>query len=126
MHGAPPRSVVCGDIDRRAGFKIAVRISLAFDRRRYRRLTTAASWLTAGHRGASKSSEAPAATLKFYTYRSALKKKHGGIPMIDHDKRYPTSPYAQRVQDVLLVSSFTMWAMVLGFAPVLTYRLLVS
>jgi len=28
--------------------------------------------------------------------------------MIDHDKRYPTSLYAQRVQDVLLVSSFTM------------------
>jgi hypothetical protein len=46
--------------------------------------------------------------------------------MIDHDKRYPTSLYAQRVQDVLLVSSFTMWAMVLGFTPVLTYRLLVS
>jgi len=53
-------------------------------------------------------------------------KKHGGIPMFDHDKRFPTSPYAQRVQDVLLVSSFAMWAMVLGFAPVLTYRLLVS
>jgi hypothetical protein len=46
--------------------------------------------------------------------------------MSDHDKRYPTSLYAQRVQDVLLVSSFAMWAMVLGFAPVLTYRLLVS
>jgi hypothetical protein len=46
--------------------------------------------------------------------------------MIDHDKRFPTSPYAQRVQDVLLVSSFALWAMVLGFTPVLTYRLLVS
>jgi hypothetical protein len=46
--------------------------------------------------------------------------------MIAHDKRYPTSLYAQRVQDVLLVSSFALWAMVLGFAPVLTYRLLVS
>ena len=46
--------------------------------------------------------------------------------MITHDKRYPTSLYAQRVQDVLLVSSFTMWAMVLGFTPVLTYRLLVG
>jgi hypothetical protein len=52
--------------------------------------------------------------------------KTRGIPVIDHDKRFPTSPYAQRVQDVLLVSSFAMWAMVLGFAPVLTYRLLVS
>ena len=46
--------------------------------------------------------------------------------MIDHDKKYPISLYAQRVQDVLLVSSFAIWAMVLGFAPVLTYRLLVS
>lgn len=46
--------------------------------------------------------------------------------MTDHDKKYPTYMYAQRMQDVLLVSSFAMWAMVLGFAPVLTYRLLVS
>ena len=46
--------------------------------------------------------------------------------MIAHDKRYPTSLHAQRVQDVLLVSSFTMWAMVLGFTPVLTYRLLIG
>ncbi|WP_283815856.1 hypothetical protein [Bradyrhizobium lablabi] len=33
---------------------------------------------------------------------------------------------AERVNDVLMVSSFALWAMVLGFAPVLTYRLLVS
>jgi hypothetical protein len=33
---------------------------------------------------------------------------------------------AQRANDVLLVSSFTIWAMVLGFAPVLTYHLLMS
>jgi hypothetical protein len=46
--------------------------------------------------------------------------------MIAHDRKYPTSLYAQRMQDVLLVSSFAMWAMVLGFAPVLTYRLLVN
>ena len=46
--------------------------------------------------------------------------------MFTHDKRYPVSELAQRANDVLLVSSFAMWAMVLGFAPVLTYRLLVS
>jgi hypothetical protein len=46
--------------------------------------------------------------------------------MITHDRKYPTSEYVQRAQDVLLVSSFAIWAMVLGFAPVLTYRLLVS
>lgn len=33
---------------------------------------------------------------------------------------------AQQVNDVLLVSSFAVWAMVLGFAPVLTFRLLIG
>ena len=46
--------------------------------------------------------------------------------MITHDKKYPVSELAQRANDVLLVSSFAIWAMVLGFAPVMTYRLLVS
>jgi hypothetical protein len=46
--------------------------------------------------------------------------------MVTHDKKYPVSEYAQRAHDVLLVSSFAIWAMVLGFAPVLTYRLLMS
>jgi hypothetical protein len=46
--------------------------------------------------------------------------------MVTHDKRYPVSELAQRANDVLLVSSFAIWAMLLGFAPVLTYRLLVS
>jgi hypothetical protein len=50
----------------------------------------------------------------------------GAITMIAHDRKYPTSELAQRAHDVLLVSSFAIWAMVLGFAPVLTYRLLVS
>jgi hypothetical protein len=30
------------------------------------------------------------------------------------------------MQDVLMVSSFALWAVVIGFAPVLTYRLLMS
>ena len=38
----------------------------------------------------------------------------------------PICERAERVQDVLLVSSFALWAMVIGFAPVLTWRLLVS
>lgn len=46
--------------------------------------------------------------------------------MITHDKKYPAGEFAQRANDVLLVSSFAVWAMVLGFAPVLTYRLLLS
>ena len=47
------------------------------------------------------------------------------MTMITHDK-YPIGELAQRTHDVLLVSSFAIWAIVLGFAPVLTYRLLVS
>jgi len=36
------------------------------------------------------------------------------------------SARAEAVQDLLLVSSFGLWAMLLGFAPVLTYRLLMG
>jgi hypothetical protein len=40
------------------------------------------------------------------------------------NSRYPICKRAQRIQDVLLVSSFALWAAVLGLAPVLTFRLL--
>ncbi|WP_426440158.1 hypothetical protein [Bradyrhizobium genosp. P] len=43
---------------------------------------------------------------------------------INHDPRYPSSELAQRVHDVLLVSSFAIWAMLIGFAPVMTFHLL--
>ena len=43
--------------------------------------------------------------------------------MTSHNQNYAI---AERVNDVLMVSSFALWAMVLGFAPVLTYRLLIS
>ena len=49
--------------------------------------------------------------------------------MADHtmpNSKYPIYERAQRMQDVLLVSSFAMWAMLIGFAPVMTYRLLMS
>jgi hypothetical protein len=46
--------------------------------------------------------------------------------MISRNNKFPVSELAQRANDVLLVSTFAIWAMVLGFAPVLTYRLLVS
>jgi hypothetical protein len=44
----------------------------------------------------------------------------------DPNPKFPTCERAQRVHDVLMVSSFALWAMVLGVAPALTYRLLVS
>jgi len=37
--------------------------------------------------------------------------------------RYPVCERAQRMQDVLLVSSFGLWAALLGLAPVLAFRL---
>jgi hypothetical protein len=45
---------------------------------------------------------------------------------ITHDPKYPTCERAQRMHDVLLVSSFALWAMLIGFVPVMTYRLLVA
>jgi hypothetical protein len=38
--------------------------------------------------------------------------------------RYPTSKHAQRMQDIFLLSSFGLWAILLGLAPVLAFRLL--
>ena len=45
------------------------------------------------------------------------------VPAILVD-RYPTSRHAQRMQDIFLLSSFGLWAVLLGFAPVLVFRLL--
>jgi hypothetical protein len=40
--------------------------------------------------------------------------------------KYPNCARAERIQDVLLVSSFGLWAGLLGFAPVLAYHLLMA
>ena len=40
--------------------------------------------------------------------------------------RYPACARARRMQDVLLVSSFGLWAAILGVSPVLPFRLLMS
>jgi hypothetical protein len=40
--------------------------------------------------------------------------------------KYPNSERAERMQDLLLVSSFGLWAMLLGLAPVLAFRLLMG
>jgi hypothetical protein len=39
------------------------------------------------------------------------------IPRSGHDSKNSISEYAERMQDVLLVSSFALWAMLIGFAP---------
>jgi hypothetical protein len=38
----------------------------------------------------------------------------------------PISGRSERIQDFLLVSSFGLWATVLGLAPVLAFRLLMG
>ena len=40
--------------------------------------------------------------------------------------RYPTCPRVQGMQDFLLVSSFGLWAAVLGLSPVLAFHLLMA
>jgi hypothetical protein len=40
--------------------------------------------------------------------------------------RYPVCKRARRMQDVWLVSSFGLWAAILGLSPVLAFRLLMS
>lgn len=39
---------------------------------------------------------------------------------------YPNSKWAERKQDLLLVSSFGLWAVLLGFAPVLAVHLIMA
>jgi hypothetical protein len=56
-------------------------------------------------------------------------RKMGDTDMTDHTSnnwKFPTSERVQRVQDVMLVSSFALWAMLIGFTPVITYRLLMA
>jgi hypothetical protein len=43
---------------------------------------------------------------------------------IIHDARYPSCERAQRMQDFLLVSSFGLWAVLLGLSPVLAFHVL--
>ncbi len=40
--------------------------------------------------------------------------------------RYPVCERAKKRQDLLLVSSFGLWALLLGFSPVLAFRLLMG
>jgi hypothetical protein len=43
---------------------------------------------------------------------------------IIQNKRYPNPKWVERRQDLLLVSSFGLWAVVLGLAPVLAFHFL--
>jgi hypothetical protein len=45
---------------------------------------------------------------------------------ITRNKKYPSSVWSERMQDLLLVSSFGLWAMLLGLSPVLAFHLLMG
>jgi len=45
---------------------------------------------------------------------------------IIQNKRYPNCERAERIQDLLLVSSFGLWAVLLGLSPVLAIRFLMG
>jgi len=58
-----------------------------------------------------------------------ITKRGGGETMtteIIQNKRFANSTWAERKQDFLIVSSFGLWAMLLGFSPVLAVRFLVG
>jgi hypothetical protein len=42
------------------------------------------------------------------------------------DKRFANSKWAERKRDFLIVSSFGLWAMLLGFSPVLAFNFLIG
>jgi hypothetical protein len=42
------------------------------------------------------------------------------------NKRFANSKWAERKQDFLIISSFGLWATLLGFSPVLAVRFLVG
>jgi hypothetical protein len=45
---------------------------------------------------------------------------------IHQNKKYPSCKRAQRMHDVFLVSSFSIWAAVLGLSPVLAFHMLMG
>ena len=45
---------------------------------------------------------------------------------VEPNPLYPVCARAQRMQDFLLVSSFGLWAAVLGLSPVLAFHMLMA
>ena len=82
-----------------------------------------------GDAGASNPSIVAAPTLKFAAYLSPPTTNRRGETMTTEsirDAHNLASARAEAVQDLLLVSSFGLWAMLLGLAPVLAFHLLMG
>jgi hypothetical protein len=85
------------------------------------------SWLMRGEIDNSNPRDSEAPFLEFEAYLNPHNKKRGK-PMTQSigNARYPACARARRMQDVLLVSSFGLWAAILGLSPVLAFRLLMN
>lgn len=82
-----------------------------------------------GDAGPSNPSHAAAATLKVGVYQLPPTMKYGGIQMTTQTIRNavgPNSRFGEMLQDCLLVSSFCLWAAVLGLSPVFAFHMLMG
>jgi hypothetical protein len=80
-----------------------------------------------GNFGISNPNDTAALSLKFEAYRNDTTKFRGTNDRQSiQDAKYPVSERTQRMQDFLLVSSFGLWAVLLGLSPVLAFRMLVA
>jgi hypothetical protein len=81
-----------------------------------------------GNFGISHPNDTAALFLKFKAHQHPTTKKEETMMTTQaiQKARYPVSRRAQRMQDVFLVSSFGLWAVLLGLSPVLAFRLLMG
>jgi hypothetical protein len=80
-----------------------------------------------GNSGLSHPNDTAALSLKFKAHQHPTTKEEETMTTQAIQKaRYPVSGHAQRMQDVFLVSSFGLWAVLLGLSPVLAFRLLIG
>jgi hypothetical protein len=84
------------------------------------------AWLMRGGGGASNPSDPAMPTLKVAAYRIPQRQPTGETMTTQtiRDAANLASARAEAVQDLLLVSSFGVWAMLLGVAPVVALRLM--
>jgi hypothetical protein len=81
-----------------------------------------AAWLRSGEIIRSTSRHAAAATLKLWRMDVLTTTKRGDT--MSTNPNFATYERAQRTNDVMIVSSFALWAMLIGFVPVAALRLL--
>jgi len=79
-----------------------------------------------GNFGISHPNDTAALSLKFEVHQHPATKEEETMTTHIQKARYPVSGHAQRMQDVFLVSSFGLWAVLLGLSPVLAFRLLMG